>query len=242
MRYAPEELTTHQQERLERAENRAEGLRAASNASFERAHNVVKHIPFGQPILVGHHSERHHRRDLDKHARAMDKGCALANEAEAAEWAVSGAGHAISSDDPEALTALQTKLAKLQATREVMKAANKADKKAGVQCRPWERPFPPYKISNIGANIRSVEDRIEQLTKAATTPEREPVEGPGFKLEEDRDANRVCFYFQGKPAEEIRNKLKANGFRWSPSEGRWQRQLTGNAWWYAERLAKELGA
>ncbi|HAO14890.1 MAG TPA: hypothetical protein DDE71_04930, partial [Tenacibaculum sp.] len=30
-------------------------------------------IPFGQPILVGHHSEKRHRRTIEKAHRAMDK-------------------------------------------------------------------------------------------------------------------------------------------------------------------------
>ena len=35
--------------------------------------------------------------------------------------------------------------------------------------------------------------------------------------------------FDEKPGEETRNTLKANGFKWSPREGAWQRQLTDNA-------------
>ncbi len=53
--------------RIERLENRVAAAQTESNAAYEAAHSIMKHIPPGQPILVGHHSERHHRRDLDRY-------------------------------------------------------------------------------------------------------------------------------------------------------------------------------
>lgn len=44
-------------ERAAKASHRATGLRDRSRA-------IGEHIPMGQPILVGHHSERRHRRDV----------------------------------------------------------------------------------------------------------------------------------------------------------------------------------
>jgi hypothetical protein len=44
-----------------------------SNARHEAARAAVAMIPPGQPILVGHHSEGGHRRDLDRHDRNMRK-------------------------------------------------------------------------------------------------------------------------------------------------------------------------
>ncbi len=65
-------------ERYERAEDRAERMasyaanaEARSAAGYQRAHEIADMIPFGQPILVGHHSERRHRRDLDRMDRGM---------------------------------------------------------------------------------------------------------------------------------------------------------------------------
>ena len=42
-------------------------------------------IPFGQPILVGHHSEKRHRRDIEKIHNNMDKSVNALKEAENAE-------------------------------------------------------------------------------------------------------------------------------------------------------------
>lgn len=51
----------------------AEGHRANSDAAFKASHNAVEGIPFGQPILVGHYSERKHRAAIERSARAMDR-------------------------------------------------------------------------------------------------------------------------------------------------------------------------
>ena len=67
-------------DRAERVEARAEMLsdRAARHQtiadSAEAARRQISdHIPLGQPILVGHHSERRHRRDIDRMDRLMQK-------------------------------------------------------------------------------------------------------------------------------------------------------------------------
>jgi hypothetical protein len=59
-------------ERAERLEARA--TRAAQVAEHHRAAagTIADAIPLGQPILVGHHSERRHRRDLDRLHRHFD--------------------------------------------------------------------------------------------------------------------------------------------------------------------------
>ncbi len=51
---------------------------------------------------------------------------------------------------------------------------------------------------------------------------------------------RVQFIFDGKPDEETRELLKANGFRWAPSQGAWQRQLTQAGKAAAERVKRAL--
>lgn len=64
-------------DRNERAEDRAErygtrGRRAtqAAVSRWRRNRERMSHIPLGQPILIGHHSERRHRNFLDKMHRS----------------------------------------------------------------------------------------------------------------------------------------------------------------------------
>lgn len=60
-------------ERAEYYESRADRATERANAAHSRADAIAGMIPFGQPILVGHHSERRHRRDLGKIEADMRK-------------------------------------------------------------------------------------------------------------------------------------------------------------------------
>ena len=40
---------------------------------------------------------------------------------------------------------------------------------------------------------------------------------------------RLQLFFDNKPEAEIRDILKKHGFKWSPKNSCWQRQLTNNA-------------
>lgn len=53
-------------------------------------------------------------------------------------------------------------------------------------------------------------------------------EAGGLNIEECYSENRVRIYFPGKPDDEMRAKLKRNGFRWAPSMGCWQAYI--NRW------------
>ena len=57
---------------------------------------------------------------------------------------------------------------------------------------------------------------------------------------ENTDEMRVQFIFDGKPDEETRSLLKYWGFRWAPSQGAWQRQLTSNGKYAAKEVIKKL--
>lgn len=76
----------------QRAEDRSEALHR--KASRQHQVSVAEHaassaatagIPFGQPILVGHHSERRHRNDLARSHRHMDNAVAASDQAKDAE-------------------------------------------------------------------------------------------------------------------------------------------------------------
>lgn len=63
----------------------ADKARQRSDEAFERSENAVAGIPFGQPILVGHHSEGMHRAAIKKSWAAMDKSVEEMHKAEAHE-------------------------------------------------------------------------------------------------------------------------------------------------------------
>ena len=59
--------------KAERYQGYAKNAEARSQAAGDRVRQITDRIPFGQPILVGHHSERHARADQKRIERGMDK-------------------------------------------------------------------------------------------------------------------------------------------------------------------------
>ena len=114
------------QDRAERYATRAEKLERLSTAAYASARASVDGIPLGQPILVGHHSERRHRRALERHNQRMRAAVEAGNRAKYwAERAASVGSAGISSSDPEAIDKLERKLKASGDTHTLMVDANK---------------------------------------------------------------------------------------------------------------------
>lgn len=64
--YYNEGTCDYSAERADRLEARAEKASQRGKTAYDKAHYIGSFIPMGQPILIGHHSERRHRRDLER--------------------------------------------------------------------------------------------------------------------------------------------------------------------------------
>lgn len=227
--------------RIERLQNSAAKAQGEASAASKRATKLASAIPFGQPILVGHHSEKRHRSHIRKIENAMDQSVALSKKADyyADRAHAAQNNDAISSDDPDAVEKLEAKLAAMERVQTTMREANKAIKKGDdarllelglneKQIAELKTPqygrvgFPAWALSNNNANMKRVKERIELLKKRATQETREEELAGGVTLVDNVEANRVQLLFPGKPDEETRRALKGAGFRWSPTEGAWQ--------------------
>ncbi len=170
------------------------------------------------------------------------------------------APRAISADRADAVQALQAKIDAAKKQQNMMKAANAivhnqklsdADKvqqivnkftwKEGTAHRLLEKDFagrtgfPDYELKNNSANIRRMEARIEGIKRVRAKSEGSGTFAGG-KVEENAANNRVQVFFDEKPSSEMRDKLKAHGFHWSPTEGAWQRQRNENARYAVKQL------
>ena len=254
------------QARVERLEERAEKARNESNESFKRSHELTENIPFGQPILVGHHSERRHRKTLEKSWNAMGKSVALDKKADELERRAESvaSSQVISADDPEAIEKLKAQLANEELSRDTMKAANviirgkprdewneekhaklieigipgtdDEIKKLFEKGHCTRNGFASYVFSNIGANIKRIKERISKLESIRNNPTSEKMIGD-VRIERNIEDNRIRLFYPDKPSDEIRQALKRGGYRWSNRFKAWQAFLGGMAEKRADRMA-----
>ena len=163
--------------RKERQAERAERLQAQANALYGQARTMADVIPFGQPILVGHHSEKRDRNYRERVHNKFAQAFELDKAAHEAAIRAETVSDAISSDDPDAPEKLRERIAALEASQATMIAANKiyrskltdaakieklvalglseAAAKGGLQPDFAGRiGFPGYALTNNNANIR----------------------------------------------------------------------------------------
>ncbi len=170
---------------------------------------------------------------------------------------IRGAGRGgISADDPAAVDKLKAKLAGLEAFQEKMKAVNayyrkhgtlegcpqlsaeEVDKLKAGMARSWRadsKPYESYVLTNNNAVIRQTKKRIEELSAKAKT-EYEGWAFDGGEVKMTREINRLQVFFDAKPDRETCSAMRHSGFKWAPSVGAWQRQLTSNAIYAAKHL------
>ena len=249
-----QDFEERKEKKISTLKERARKANEIANQEFNSAREMGSVIPFGQPILVGHHSEGRHRALLKridtkhrKASEAYDKAAYYENKAETAETNIS-----ISGDDPEALARYQEKLEKLVEKQEFMKAVNKAWKQGkaalialGISevesekvANENKKPFPSWSLSNNNAEIRRVKEKIETLKKLDNMT-AENIKFKGGEMLVNVDINRVQLFFDGIPSPEIRALLKSHGFKWARSQRAWQRQRTINAIRTTKRLIEE---
>lgn len=120
-----------QEARRQRYLDRAERLDKEAADKHAQAREMASHIPFGQPILVGHHSEKRDRNYRGKINRTFEKAFEAHDTAKHYQGKASSVGKAgISSDDPDAVVKLRAKIEGAEASQATMKAVNAAWRKA----------------------------------------------------------------------------------------------------------------
>mgnify|MGYP000151919861 CR=1 FL=1 len=106
----------------------------------------------------------------------------------------------------------------------------------------YRKPYGDFELTSIRGKIKRIQTRLDELDKVQAAAASGPVEDQhdGYTYRENNEIMRVQFIFPGKPDDETRAMLKENGFRWAPSQGAWQRQLTANAKYAAHRVMEFL--
>jgi uncharacterized protein DUF3560 len=229
--------------KLERRGEWAEKANARSAAAFDSAGQMASGIPFGQPILVGHHSEKRDRNYRAKIHAKMDRGLAESKLADHHESKAAGLAIALErsifDDDPDAIERLGQKVAELEQACEKAKRVNAVWRKGGQaavaaefsqalaatvaetmrQCR-WLRA--PMTTTNDRAEIRRCKQRIELISKQrARAAQAEQAGGVSITRHDLMSGDRwAVVTFAEKPDRSVLNDLRAAGYRWG--KGSWQ--------------------
>lgn len=158
-------------------------------------------------------------------------------------------------DDPS--DELRAEIARKTASLELMKAVNKVVRKKkltpeervaaivalGVSERTARQAlepdfagrvgFPGYELTSLRGKIERLEANLRVITSAKEAPAPAAgaliSEGAAFEIEEDIRDQRLRIHFAAKPDAAMIARLKRSGFKWSPRNTAWQRQLTANA-------------
>lgn len=205
------------------------------------------------------------RADIDAHlsaARKAVKRCAFPHGTP---------DEPIRSGDPEALERVAAKIDALSKSIDQMKAANaiirRMDKQGaaeeeivkavieatgmepesamrGISLAHWQirRGFD---TTNSRAEIRRLQMRLKSLTRMKETGTRSQeieTEAGAVEIRENAEIARIQLRFPGKPDDPTRRTLKANGFRWSPTQGAWQRHLNEAGRWAAQRVVSAISS
>lgn len=210
----------------------AQSRKAKSEQAWKQQNAVP--LPYGgEPIKVGHHSEKRHRAAIAKaHALAFkaiehtDMASHHESKASGLEDQLSGS---IFSDDADAVEALEQRISEREAERERIKAYNRScrggapdlallDQKQQADivstCKINGRElgqFPPYVLSNLGGRIKTDRDRLKRIKAQAERASKAEQAG-GVHIATGRGYAVVTF--AEKPDRSTISALKSAGFRW----------------------------
>ena len=216
------DFNEQQEARKNRMLERADKASIEFQINYNCAKDMATAIPFGQPILVGHHSEQRDRNYRNKVHNKFNKAFELDSKAIHYRQKAASVGKCgIASNDPQAIEKLKNKLARLELNHNKMKKVNKiirdeqltdeekADKimaaefLSGTQTDKILKPDNSgpvgFALSNNNAEINRIKKRINSIEKLRNSDSIE-FKNDNFSIAVEN--GRVCIEFSnGKPSD-----------------------------------------
>lgn len=107
----------------------------------------------------------------------------------------------------------------------------------GIGAFMGRKGFASFELTNNGAEIRRIKKELEKDEKRdAALPQDFTNEDKTIRFVDSPADNRFQLFFEGKPDQETRDKLKRDGWRWAPSNGCWQSYRNRNSLHCAQRI------
>ena len=234
------------EKKLEKRREWAESRKAGFRREFEKSdlREEKSGIPFGQPILVGHHSEKRHRKMIERANAAFDRAGEHLKMAEKHKQAAAGIENmleqSIFDDDEDAIERLEERISGNEKARDQMKAINAIIRKnprakstpekvkqikelMGWDDEQAEKVFVPDCMGGIGfasyslSNIGACIRRDQQrIAKIKRTAiAKQAAEDNGGVSIRKTDSGYCYITFADYPGREIIKALKAENFHWS---------------------------
>jgi hypothetical protein len=201
------EIKTEKAEsRAERFETRSEKLSKESNQAFTNAREMTKCIPMGQPILVGHHSEKGHRRLLEKSDNKMRKGFELQNKSEYYEDRARAAN----------ITANQSQLKSPVYLNNRIKELNAEIRRLNRILNEGVKPEGDY-LKRLNDLKSQAEDKLSFFQKALET-----LGGVKYTKENLKDAKNVKYRGTWYPIKRLNPLTVTIGDWFRPGAGTWK--------------------
>lgn len=108
----------------------------------------------------------------------------------------------------------------------------------------YGQPYPAFELTNNNQNIHRLKERLDNLKKlkerANNETQQKYEQVDGVEISEDATDMRIRLKFSDIPDAETRTLLKHWGFKWSPSNSAWQRQLTNNGIYATKKVIEQL--
>ncbi len=237
--------------KLEKRESWAVSRRESAYAGFESAHKLVENIPLGQPILIGHHSEKAARNLYKRVEQKTTAACESLNMAEHHESKAEGIRRALDknifSDDEDALDRLQERIAELEKKQATMVAVNKIcrNKKldqsekenqiraimTGITTEGMQDLFHPMFSSQkpgfpsyaLSNNNANIHRLKKRLVDVQCRQKRAEIAEKNGGVAITGNETYICVTFSEKPEYDIIRALKDAGFYWSRGSWRGER-------------------
>lgn len=183
--------------RIERYKELSTKAKEKSKYYQEANASKIAQVNPGQPIIIGHRSEKRYRKLVSDANNYMRKSIRFDDKSNyyTDKVRIVKNNNDIYGDDPDAINKLKEKLERLQQKREEIKA----------------REHQQYELTNIGANIRETKKRIERLERLENL-EFPDINFANGKAIHNKEINRIQLIFDEIPNPNIRKELKHCGF------------------------------
>lgn len=232
-------LVERAEERAERFEEYSEKREAEADRAREAVKAIADGIPFGQPILVGHHSEKHARKDAEWIENGMRKAVNLWETSKYWERRAQAAiGHAEYKERPD------VRARRIKGLEADLRKQEKGNKEANLFVTLWNRMEDPKLLTRKDGSEVTTLDRArwiadrDRVSGIAKSPEHQWGFTLADTLKPDGERYAGCPSFTPEQARETAVKTHTRSINY---RNRWIAHLQNRIAYEKAMLAESGG-